>query len=281
MIVDAARTIFALLFYPGLLTSVLLALVVGRVLGGPASGGRAVAGLADAMAARGPIAHAAAVFLILLALGRLPWPGLPWQSRVAVDPWMLWGLVEGSAAAAVLPGLAAAAPTVSRAAVREAQLGLSGRLPIWIGLSVALEARGPSNATVFPPRAAFGLAALAALLALPAAAGWPPFGYAATRNAAPALASDYPLDDKQAALARWTRRLQSIFWLALLAIVFVPLPPLRWWSELLMRLGLIIALAALVRVSQGRFVNLTLPTALRWCWWLALPCALVAVASMG
>ena len=48
-----------------------------------------------------------------------------------------------------------------------------------------------------------------------------------------------------------------------------------------MRLGLIIALAALVRVSQGRFVNLTLPTALHWCWWLALPCALVAVASMG
>jgi hypothetical protein len=165
--------------------------------------------------------------------------------------------------------------------VREAQLGLSGRLPIWVGLSVALEVHSPSNAAVFPPRAAFGLAALAALLALPAAAGWPPFGYAAIRNAAPALAGDYLLDDKQAALARWTRRLQSIFWLALLATIFVPLPPLAWWSELLIRLGLIIALAALVRGSQGRFVNLTLPTALHWCLWLALPCALVAVASMG
>jgi hypothetical protein len=58
--------------------------------------------------------------------------------------------------------------------------------------------------------------------------------------------------------------------IALLATVFTPLP---WWVELLMRLGLILAVAAIARGLSGIVVQRPLPA--------ALPLALVAVASLG
>ncbi len=273
-----ALAIFGLLIYPGLLTALLLSLVAGRVLGGPATGGHAVAGLVDAVTGRGPIASALAVLLALLALGRLPWPGLPWQERAALQPWALWGLVEASAAAAVLPAVMSQEVVASRTAVREAQLGLSGRLPIWIALGATLYVHGlAERASRWPADPGLLVAALAVLLALPAAAGWPPFGYAGLGQDRQPAVGVAAWDDQEAALARWARRLLSIFWLALAATVFVPLPPLPWWGELLMRLGLIVALASLARGSRGLFANRTLPAGLRWCWWVALPCALASL----
>jgi hypothetical protein len=72
-------------------------------------------------------------------------------------------------------------------------------------------------------------------------------------------------------------RVQTIFWLALLATVLVPLPRVDPWIELLLRSGILIAGAALVRAARGRFVTATMPVALRWCWWMALPCAVAAL----
>ena len=124
------RDLFAGLVYPGALSVALLVLGVGRILGGPASGGRAISGLVGGVLGKGPVAYAAAAICVLLALARLPWPNLPWQAPAVAQPWLLWALMEASAIAAVLPGLASSAPDLSRAAVRQAQLGASGRLPI-------------------------------------------------------------------------------------------------------------------------------------------------------
>lgn len=267
--------LLSMLVYPGLLLALLLALGVGRVLGGPATGGRAFDGFRDALAGRGPLGSAASAVLALIALTQLSWPAAPWQTAGAPRPWLLWALVEGSSITALLPGLASALPSVSRAAVREAQLGLSGRLPAWIGLAVALQARANYGAENLP---ALVLALSAALLALPAAAGWPPFGALIPGQGASFGSGETWLDDRAAALARWARRLRSIFWLAFVATVLAPLPPLPWWTQLLMRFALVIALAAIMRGLQGSLVNRTLPAALRWCWWLALPLAILAVA---
>jgi hypothetical protein len=190
----------------------------------------------------------------------------------------LWSVVEVGALLLVLPGLLAARPDASRAAVREAQLGLSGRLPIWVALAAVSFLS--SAAAPFPPNRARLVAALATVLAVPAAAGWPPFGTSmpTLQSGLIAAPGEHWLGDEDAALFRWARRLQAIFWLALVATVYVPLPRLEWWLELALRLLVIAGLAALVRGSRGLFVNRTLPAALRWCWLLALPIALLAHA---
>jgi hypothetical protein len=121
------------------------------------------------------------------------------------------------------------------------------------------------------------MAALAAVLAFPAAAVWAPFGYEPFGNSG-ALPALQPED---AALAAWAQRLRTIFWLALFATVFVPLPPLGWWIALPVRLGLLAGMAAIVRGMEGLFVNRSLPRALRWCWYLALPCALAAIVLVS
>ena len=269
-LIAALQLLFAVAVYPGLLFLVVLAIVIGRLLGGPGTGGRALGGLRGALRGEVSPALAGAALLALLALTRLPWPRPHWEPRAGVDVWILWALLEASALLALVPAWLSGEPIAGRAATRAAQLGASGRLPLWIAVAVAA-----SLPDVPAPveRVGVGLALLSALLALPAAAGWPPLhhdpfgvGRVAATGSAEALA-----------LSAWTRRLWSIFWLALLATVFVPLPPLAWYGELLMRVAVVAGLALIVTGVDGLLVNRTLPAALRWCWWLALPCALAAV----
>ena len=270
--------LFAALIYPGALTALLLGLVVGRLLGVSTGGGRAFRGLLGAWSGGASLAYAAAVILALLALINLPWPNLPWQTRRTADPWLLWALVETSVIAAALSGLASSTPTASRVAVREAQLGVAGRLVMWIGAGTVLSARNAQALPAGDPLlAALVVAALGALLALPAAAGWPPFSYEPFGNTSVYAA----LGDEDAALAQLANRLLSVFWLALLATVFVPLPRFPWWVDLPMRLGIVAGLASIARGLRGRFVNRPLGASLRWCWGIALPCLLVAVALLS
>jgi hypothetical protein len=140
---------------------------------------------------------------------------------------------------------------------------------LWIAVAVAAAI---PDAPAITQRIGAGMAVLAALLALPAAAGWSPLHH----DPFGAGGVDATLPPEALALAAWTRRLWSIFWLALLATVFVPLPSLAWYGELLMRIAVVAGLALIVSGVDGLLVNRTLPAALRWCWWLALPCAVAA-----
>jgi hypothetical protein len=175
----------------------------------------------------------------------------------------MWALVEASALLLLLPGLAGT-PAASRAAVRELQVGVSARLPLWLVTSLLLL---PGSS---PDPASLLLALLAGLFALPVAGRWGSFDSSS-------LSGDVMLSEMEAALLELHGRVQTIFWLALLATVLVPLPRVDPWIELLLRGGIIIAGAGLVRAARGRFVTATMPVALRWCWWLALPCAVAAL----
>lgn len=266
------QPLMAVLIYPGALLSLGLSLLAGRVLMGGGSGGRALGGLGVALRDRGGLPYAIAVALGLIALSLLPWPPISGAGFAQRDAWLLWSVVEAGSLLALLPGLLQPS-VVARPALRAVQLGISGRLPIWVALGVISQIGGRA---MLPPTAAQVLAALATLLALPAAAGMPPFG-PGMFDSGIGSADESVLDDRQAALLRWARRLHAIFWLALVATVYLPLPALQWWVDLLLRLLVVIALAALVRASRGLAVNRTLPSALRWCWWVALPCAVAAL----
>ena len=268
-LIAALQLLFAIVVYPGLVLLVLLVVVIGRALGGPGTGGRALRALGRALQGEASPALAMAVMLILLGLTRLPWPRPHWEPRASVDAMVLWALVETSALAALVPAWLGGDPAAGRAATRAAQLGASGRLVLWIAVAaVAGLSAQPSTVGL-----AAGVALLAALLALPAAAGWTPLHH--DPLAPGRLHTTLTADDQ--ALAVWASRLSSVFWLALVATVFVPLPRLAWYGELLMRLALVVGLALLVRGIRGLFANRTLPAALRWCWLVALPCALGAL----
>lgn len=260
---------FEWLVYPGLCWLVVLVLVVGRIAGGPGSGGQALRGMLAALFGRAPAARAMAVVCVTLALLTLPWPGLPgqiiWQSR----PWAMWALLEASATLSILPGLMGG-PLASRAAVRELQMGISARLPLWLVISVLLLA----HAGDAPDPAVLLLVLIAGLLALPVAGGWAFFDGSAMAGAGALWAL---LSEREAALMHLYWRVRTIFWLALLATVLVPIPRSGDWIELLLRSGVIVAGAMLVRGGRGTLVVVPLPVALRWCWWVALPCAIAAV----
>lgn len=265
MIAGLPPAVFTWLIYPGLSWLVVLVLGVGRIAGGPASGGHALRGILAALAGRAPAARAAAVICAALALLCLPWPALPGYGRWQAHPWAMWALIEASALLSILPGLTGS-PGESRAAVRELQMGVSARLPLWLVTSALLLAR-PGDT---PGPAVLLLALIVGLLVVPVAAGWAFFD----RISVPGNAM---LSETEAALVHLCWRVRTIFWLALLATVFVPVPPLGGWIEAVVRLGVVILGAALVRRVRGRLVTVSLPVALRWCWWLALPCAVAAL----
>ena len=257
--------LFEWLIYPGLLWIVALVLVIGRIASGPASGGLALRSMLAAFAGRAPAARAVAVICALLALFTLPWPPLPGSLVWPARPWATWALVEAGALLSLLPGLVGP-PPASRAAVRALQLGISARLPLWRVLSVVLLAR-PDDA---PEPAVLLLVLITGLLALPAAGGWGFFS-------GDAVVGSRMLPEGEAALAALYRRVQTSFWLALLATVLAPVPHSSAWIDWLVRAGVVVVGAVLIRISRGTVVAVPLPVALRWCWWLALPCAVAAV----
>ncbi len=273
MLPDLVKLGFTMLVYPGLLFVALVVTATGRVLAG-STRGRALRGFWRAGRGVGNAAYVLAVLSVLLALVCLPWPAAPWQLRWSTTIWWIWALMEISVVATLLPMLIAPAPEVSRAAVREAQLGVSGRLPIWIAMVAMIGAADTELS------AAWVVALLAVVLVLPAAAGWAPFGPRSSDLEAH-LASSGCLTDEELALAVWIRRLHGIFWLALVGTVFVPLPGLAWWIELQLRLVVILGLALIARGSRGLLLRRSLPAALRWCWWVGLPCAIVAVVLLA
>jgi hypothetical protein len=53
--------------------------------------------------------------------------------------------------------------------------------------------------------------------------------------------------------------------------------PVQPWVGLLLFIALFIVVVLLLRQMTGLLPRLTLPAALRWCWWRALPLALIGM----
>lgn len=263
--------LFALLVYPGLLLTLILATVFSMVVERRAKrqgtsrfvfSGQLLLGLMS-------------ILLMAFGLALLPWPlhpaaDWPWVGRLA----LLWVVIEGAFLLPLLPGLRSAAPLVVRAASRETQLGVAGRAVVWLAIGLVLAQAGPWSLLDLPGRA--GLL-LAGLLAVPAAAGVGPFG--AERNLH-LTGMEQGLDNAAATLLRFARSTRAAGLLAMLIVASLHTIPTQPLFALLLMLALFMVMLLLLRQTAA-LPRLTLPAALRWCWWRALPLAVIAFVYLG
>lgn len=263
--------VLALLLYPGLALALALALIFGWLITGrlAPSLSRAVPNFAGADGMAGLVS----IVLAALALALLPWPFHPAAGRLgAGHPLALWVALEGAFLAPVLPGLRAPSPPAARAAIREAQIGAAGRFVLWLAIGTALWFGAGWSYAALPGRA---LAALAGVMALPAAAGVGPF---AAERSLSAAGAEEGLDEATAGLLRFARTLRGAVVLAM--VVVVMLPPAQPWVALLLIAALFILVALLLRYVSTALPRVTLPAALRWCWWRALPLAIAGMVYL-
>ncbi|HEU5098921.1 MAG TPA: hypothetical protein VFU22_07880 [Roseiflexaceae bacterium] len=260
------------LFYPGLALAIVLALLFGWLLEG-----RAELGWARRAAWASPdgLLSQASILLAAAALALLPWPMHPSAGWPLIgDLVAQWVALESAFLLPLLPGLLAPSPLGERAAYREAQISVAGRCVFWLALGVALWIGADWTVRALPGRA---LLALAGLLALPAAIGVGPFGAERGLNAAGA---EEGLDEATAALVRFARTLRGAVLLAMLIFVSLPVDLIQPWIALLLSAGLFVLIALLLNRLAGLLPRLTLPAALRWCWWRALPLGLVGLVYL-
>ncbi len=272
--------VLALLLYPGLALAIVLALIFGWLVTGRVA--LALPRAAPAFASADGMAGLISILLAALALALLPWPfhpvaGWPWVGH----PLALWVALEGAFLAPLLPGLRAPSPLGARATIREAQIGLAGRFVLWMALGTALWFGAGWAYAALPGRA---LAALAGVMALPAAVGVGPFAAERSLNAAGA---EEGLDEATTGLLRFARMLRGATVLAVLVVVMLPpaqpwttQPLLQPWVALLLIAALFILVALLLRYIAAALPRVTLPAALRWCWWRALPFALAGLVYL-
>lgn len=258
--------VFSLLIYPGLLLTLVLGAVLLRLAGAP------LAGRFSPMALRGGDGFAALLSILLagIGLGLAPWPLHPARSSALVGQMLLiWVTIESAFLVVLLPPILSRAPLSVRAAAREAQMGVAGRVVIWFALGALIVA---GSAAIDLPGRLAGL--LAGLAALPAAAGLGPFG--PERSLAPAGA-EAGLDEQVKPLLRFARLVRAAALLGVLIIVALPQTLVVGPAGLAVALVLFAAAGIALRRLRA-LPRLTLPAALRWCWWRALPLALAALA---
>ncbi len=246
----------AALLYPGLAWSGLVLALVALLRG--ATPRELGATLRAAPRSTTPLAWRAALLSGGAALALLAWPAAP------PHLWLSWTLLETCQLLALMPALVSSTPLVSQAAVREAQLTAAGRVGLWLGVGVNVTAGAPPVARI--------VGMIAALLALPLALNWPPFG---SPPAAALLAT--PAQRPVVAL------LESLRWataLALFATATVQLGGLPWWAVALAQLTAMLGLAAVGRGLHGSVVLQRLDTGLRWFWRVVVPLGALALGLL-
>ncbi|MFL5802404.1 MAG: hypothetical protein ACJ8CR_11785 [Roseiflexaceae bacterium] len=265
----------AILLYPGLALAIILGVAFRWLAEGRAPQPRL---RVPPLSADG-LASLASILLAALALVLLPWPLHPAAGQAWVgSPLALWIALEGAFLAPLLPGLLAPSALAARAAAREAQIGAAGRFVIWLSVGTALWTAAGWATWELPGRA---LAALAGLLALPAAIGTGLFGAERSLSAAGA---EEGLDEATVDLLRFARIVRGAALLAVLIVASLPGPesalPLRPPVALALIGALFLAIGLALRRIAMALPRLTLPDALRWCWWRALPLAVAGLVYL-
>jgi hypothetical protein len=257
------------LLYPGLALALALALVFGWLTESRMRFGWL---LGAAWGSLDGLLSLASIMLAALALALLPWPLHPAAGWAWVgSPLPLWATLESAFLLPLLAGLLAPTALGERATIREAQISVAGRCVVWLAIGAALWVGAGWAARELPGRV---LAGLAGLLALPAAIGVGPFGAERSLNAAGA---EEGLDEATASLVRFARTVRGTTLLVVLIVASLPTAQFQPWVALLLIAGLFILIGLLLNRVAGTLPRLTLPAALRWCWWRALPPALVGL----
>ena len=259
----------SLLLYPGLALVLILALVFGWLTERRV---RLEWLRGAAWSSLDGLLSLASIVLSALTLALLPWPlhpavGWGWVG----SPVALWAALEGAFLLPLLAGLLAPTSLGERAASREAQISIAGRCVVWLAIGVALWAGAGWTVRELPGRT---MALLAGLLALPAAIGARPFGAELSLNAAGA---EEGLDEATASLVRFARTARGAALLAVLIVASLPAALFQPWIALLLIAGLFVLVALLLNYVAGALPRQTLPAALRWCWWRALPLVLAGL----
>lgn len=269
---EPTRQLMAVLVYPGFLTMLALGLLVALVARMEAPGGGLTRGIIATLSGHGSVALLIGALAPLGVAAWLPWPGAPTgTTRTLSDAWLVWAVLEGSYLLALLPGLQSGSSISTRAAIREAQLGTAGRLALWLALGVAVWA-GPAWTLQSLP--AHILAGLAALIAVPVAVGWGPF--APDHRATPG-GPEGELSRAAMQLAEWGRALRATVLLTLVPLLTLPRLPQVHWGINTGLIGVVVLLLAMFgRALNGNSVRRPLLEGLRWCFWRALPLAVLA-----
>lgn len=264
------QSIIAFLGYPGLLFIAALTVVFSMLVDG-----RVARGSLRGVTAPQALLAATSVLLVTWALVLLPWPlhpatGWPWIGQLGV----LWALFEGAFLLPLVPALRAEAPLVARAASREAQIGVAGRAVVWLAVGAGLAQAGDWSLLAVPGR---GLMLVAGLLAFPAAAG---LGVFAAERSLTLSAAEEGLSEGAKILFGWMRMARAAGVLAALIVGSLAGVPTRPLFALILALALLLVVGLVLR-RQAEQPRQTLPNALRWCWWRALPLALVGIGYLG
>ncbi len=276
------RGVLALLGYPG----ALLVLVLGSLLSVLALHQPAYVLRGTGALLRGAwwqderLWQVLGVLAACAALVLLPFPLNPVRPTV-VAWWWSWLAFEVAFLLPLLPALLTTHAPLAQAAIREVQIGVSGRAILWLALGVSLlladfwavqDGRGHS------PLLGHAIALLAALLAFPAAAVWGSF--ATTSSVAPA-GSLHGLTHPLAYAARAAHLLRVTALLLASMVSLLPMSQLAVPQALGMLVGAMLLGSVWLAWLHARAVQMPLPLALQRCWWQALPVAVAAVIYLG
>ena len=263
--------LFAYFIYPGLLptligTVLVSVFVLQRNLVLPTDWRKAVLNI-DGFAA------IISIVLSISACMYMPWPSNSVYTSIA-GPLLMWAALE---IAFLLPPLAAqtaSSPMIVRGAVRSLQIGLAGRVVIWCVFSALSWANQSWQLLSLP---AVLLAWGAAILALPAAIGIGMF----RNNTALTGMMTTGLNISTVALLRIASDIRSA--VLIFAVTSSLVPPSVQSTPIRMFLiavcTIITMLAMRILIANQPFA--TLSAALRWCWWRALPPALLALLYLS
>jgi hypothetical protein len=214
----------------------------------------------------------AAFLSILLAIGAatyMPWPFNGAYTSIA-GPLLMWAAIEASF---LIPSLAAqtsSSPLVVRGAARSLQIGLAGRVVVWCVFGVLYWANQTWQIATLP---AIILAWVAAILALPAAIG---VGMFRNDTALTGMMTT-GLSLSTTALMQITTDMRAAVLILTVTTSLCPFDMDSNWLRLIFIAGTTIITMVGLRFLVRNQPFATLAAALRWCWWRALPPALLAL----
>ncbi|MCU0493607.1 MAG: hypothetical protein MUD01_18625 [Chloroflexaceae bacterium] len=265
------QTAIAILLYPGLLLALGLGVAYGLFVEGRLR--QPFSALASLFRRADGVLALCSMLLAGLALSLLPWPMHPVPPGPTSWVWA-WAALEGAFLLPLLPALFSGHAALGRAAMREAQLGGLSRALLWLALATSLLVHADWQPMMLPTHV---LAMLAALVGLPIALGWGPFG--PERGLTPGgvlLGLDHGLQP----LVQFGRLVSRGALLATALVALLPVAVVQPTVALLLLAAVFAVAGALLRLLQHTWPRLPLPAALQVCWTRALPLGLAALVAM-
>ncbi|MFZ9858112.1 MAG: hypothetical protein ACO3F2_07265 [Roseiflexaceae bacterium] len=262
--------IFALFVYPGLIPAVLLTLLFNILV----SQRRLVLppDIMKAVLSTDGLGAVVSIILAISALVYMPWPFNGAYSNVA-GPLLMWAALE---AAFLVPSLIAqtsSSPMVVRGAARSLQIGLAGRIVIWCAFGALYWANQTISWDIVP---ALALAWISGILALPAAIGVGMF----RNDTALTGVITTGLNLSTVALMQIAADVRATVLVVMVTSSLVPLDFSNGVGRLIAIIVSTIVTMVIIRFMIRNQPFVTLAAALRWCWWRALPPAVIAIAYL-